>query len=58
MLGSRPIFCICCRNPKNARGNASPHFPKGPKMKVVKIKTKHAKRKILPEDEKHTKTPM
>ena len=36
MLGSRPIFCICCWNLKNARGNV-PHFLIGPKIIGRKI---------------------
>ena len=30
MLGYRPIFCICCRNPKNA-GEMQPPFSHRPK---------------------------
>ena len=55
MLGYRPIFCVCYRNPQNA-AECVPHFLIGTKMKVIKSKskTKHAKQNILSKDEKKT----
>ena len=54
MLGYRPIFCVCYRNPQNA-AECVPHFLIGTKMKVIKSKskTKHGKQNILSKDEKN-----
>ena len=47
MLGSWPIFLYLLLKPKTCLGKCIPHFPIGPKMKMVKIKNKTYQTKDL-----------